>query len=59
MEVSDGGNSLAFRVFKAKYFPDCDFVHSFLGSNPLYVWRSIMSAQKVVQKGIRWQVGNR
>ena len=29
-----------------------------MGRNPSYVWRSILAAQEVVEKGFRWQVGN-
>ena len=51
-------SSLVHRVFKAKYFPEGDFLTATLGSSPLYAWRSIMAAQKIVQQGYRWQVGN-
>ena len=51
-------NSLLYRVFKFKYFPNCEFVDASLGRNPSFAWRSIMAAQDIVQKGRRWQVGN-
>ena len=47
-----------YRIFKARYFPNCDFVPASMGRNPSYVWRNILAAQVVVKKGIRWQVGN-
>ena len=50
-----GGESLLYRVFKAKYFPNCDFIQAKMGSNPLYAWRSILAAQQIVEKWIRWQ----
>ena len=53
-----GQNSLVYHVFKAKYFPNCDFVEASLGNNPSYVWRSLMAAQKLVQHGLRWQIDN-
>ena len=53
-----GGDSLVYRVFKARYFPNCGFVHASMGHNPSHVWRSILVAQEVVKKGIEWQVGN-
>ena len=53
-----GQNSLVYHVFKARYFPTCDFVDVSLGNNPSYVWRSIMASQKLVQHGLRWQIGN-
>lgn len=49
--------SLAYRVLKAKYFLECDFVDASLGRRP-YLWRSIMSAQHFVRRGLRWRVGN-
>ena len=51
-------NSLFHRVYKAKYFPHGDFLNASLGRNPYYSWRSIMAAQKIVQIGCRWQIGN-
>ena len=53
-----GGESLLYLVFKAKYFPNCDFIQAKLGSNPSYAWCSILAAQQILEKGIRWQVGN-
>ena len=31
-----GQNSLVYHVFKARYFPTCDFVDVSLGNNPSY-----------------------
>nr|GLL33094.1 uncharacterized protein LOC109167502 [Ipomoea trifida] len=31
---------------------------NFLGSNPSYVWRSILAAQKVIKDNCGWRVGN-
>ena len=41
-----------------KDFPSYEFVQATMGRNLSYVWRSIMAAQEVVKRGIRWQVGN-
>ena len=51
-------NSLLYRVLKAKYFPSYDFLHANIGNNPSYTWRSIIAAKSIVEKGIRWRVGN-
>lgn len=56
--LQSGRDSQVYRVFKAKYFPNSDFVHARMGCNPSYAWRSNMATQDVVKKGIRWQVGN-
>ena len=53
-----GGNSLLYRVLKAKYFPTSDFVHALIGHNPSYIWRSLIFAQRLVIEGLRWRVGN-
>ena len=50
-------DSLLYRLFKARYFPHTDFIHASLGTNPSYVWRSIMAAQFLVRQGSRWSVG--
>ena len=44
-------DSLVFQVLKAKYFPRCDFINASL-HNPSYTWRSIMSAQELVNEGV-------
>lgn len=51
-------HSLFARVFKAKYFHDSSFSQAKLGHDPSFAWRSIMSAQEVVKKGMRWRVGD-
>ena len=53
-----GQNSLVYRVFKAIYFLDCDFLHASLGSKPSFIWRSIHSAKGIVERGVQWRVGN-
>ena len=52
-------SSLFNKVYKAKYFPGCDFVEANLGSQPSYAWHSIMAAQLLVRRGMCWQVGDR
>lgn len=46
-------NSLVARLYKAKYFPHCDFMHASKGSNSSYVWRSIHEARLVLMEGCR------
>jgi hypothetical protein len=29
-----------------------------LGSNPSYIWRSILASRDLLRKGLRWQIGN-
>ena len=51
-------SSLVYRVLKARYFPNSDFLGAKLGSRPSYAWRSILAAQNIVRKWCKWQVGN-
>ncbi|KAK6146582.1 hypothetical protein DH2020_020451 [Rehmannia glutinosa] len=45
--------SLLARVFKAKYYPDCDFMHASLGPRPSWSWRSIFEAKPLLRLGAR------
>ena len=49
---------MVHRVFKAKYFGGSSFKDAQLGHKPSYVWRSIMAAKEIVEKGSRWVIGN-
>ena len=51
--------SLVARVFKAKYFPFDDVLHSRIGNNPSYAWRSIFNSLWVLKEGTRWRVGKK
>ena len=57
--LQTNSTSLFARVFKAKYFPHCSFIEADLDHHPSYAWPSIMAAQGVVQRGMRWQIGSR
>jgi len=51
-------DSLCFRVFKARFFPNCSILKakdSVVGS---YAWKHILSARDVIQKGMVWRIGN-
>ncbi|KAA3466249.1 reverse transcriptase [Gossypium australe] len=49
-------DTLVSQVFKAKYFPDCQFLKSRLGNSSLYVWRSIWATKATLEKGVIWKV---
>jgi len=51
-------NSLVSRIFKARYFPNNNYLNANLGHNPSYVWRSILKARFIVRGGARWCIGN-
>uniref|UniRef100_A0A803QEG5 Reverse transcriptase n=1 Tax=Cannabis sativa TaxID=3483 RepID=A0A803QEG5_CANSA len=44
-------SSLVSRIFKARYYVDGNFLNAQLGSNPSFIWRSIVEAQDLV----RWE----
>ena len=40
------------------YFPTTEFLDARVTPNSSYVWRSIAASRPVLQKGIRWQIGD-
>ena len=51
-------HSLFYRVYKARYFPNCSFMDAGLGNNPSYVWRSLLAAREIIWEGAVWKVGD-
>lgn len=51
-------NPLVTELMKARYYPHTDFLGAELGSNPSYMWRSIMASQEAVRSGCRRRIGN-
>ncbi|PPD97595.1 hypothetical protein GOBAR_DD05379 [Gossypium barbadense] len=45
------------RILRAKYFPNTRFLSAQLGSKPSLVWRGIWSARKLIEMGLKWNVG--
>lgn len=52
-------NSLMARTMKGVYFKILDMMIAALGSNPSYVWRSLLWSRDMIKKCLRWRVGNR
>ncbi|XP_050222576.1 uncharacterized mitochondrial protein AtMg00310-like [Mercurialis annua] len=50
--------SLCARVYKAKYFPNVDFLHACSRHGSSYAWNSIMEGRKLLDSGIAWRIGN-
>lgn len=48
---------LVSKIFKACYFHDGSFLSAKVGSNPSYVWRSIVEAQSLLKQGCVCRVG--
>ncbi|XP_073017378.1 uncharacterized mitochondrial protein AtMg00310-like [Primulina eburnea] len=51
-------DALICKVFKAKYYPNGDFLNAKLEHNPSFVWKSIWSSRVVLEKAIRWKIGD-
>lgn len=49
---------LVSRIFKARYYSAGSFMTVKLGSNPSYIWRSILEAQSLINQGSCCRVGN-
>lgn len=45
-------------MFKARYFPNTEFLNALVNANGSYVWKSIAVARHVIIKGHCWQVGD-
>ncbi|KAL5576375.1 hypothetical protein UlMin_018074 [Ulmus minor] len=50
--------SLVARVFKAKYYPSSSIWETTASPNSSYIWKSILWGRNLVEKGLRWRVGN-
>ncbi|KAH9660157.1 reverse transcriptase domain-containing protein [Citrus sinensis] len=50
-------NSLTAQVLKARYLKCSDFWNANLGSNPSFLWRSLLWGRQVLKNGARWRIG--
>ena len=51
-------DTLLFRVFSAKYFPNGNILDAPIHPKCSYTWKSILQAREVIQNGAIWRVGN-
>jgi hypothetical protein len=58
LKILTNPESLIARIYKARYFPHCNFFESSLGHKPSFVWRSICNAKFVLKAGSRWKIGD-
>lgn len=49
---------LVSRIYKARYYPQGNFLNAKIGSNPSFIWWSFHESQSVIRKGIGCRVGN-
>lgn len=50
--------SMVSKIYKARYYPEGDFLSAKLGNNPSYVWRSILESQTLLKEGASKIIGN-
>ena len=50
-------NSLFYRVFKAKLFPNLSVMEATNLANALYAWKSLMQGREVIKRGGPWRIG--
>ena len=51
-------SSLCAGVLKARYYPSCDFWNAPTPRSSSYTWRSILFGKRLVEKGLRWGIGD-
>ena len=56
--LTQGKDSLLFRCFKVKYFPRYGFLEAVDVPNSSFVWKSILAAQVILERGHCWRVGD-
>ena len=53
-----GNDSLLYKCFKARYFPQSSFLDAKESPGCSYVWRSLVAALLILQARYCWRVGN-
>ena len=48
-------NSLFYKVFKSKFFPNCSIMEATECHSGSYAWRSILVGREVLKEGMRWR----
>ena len=51
-------DSLLYKIYKAKYFPNISFLEATVPSHSSYAWRSITHGRELIKQRSRWRVGN-
>ncbi|KAH9797396.1 putative reverse transcriptase/RNA-dependent DNA polymerase [Citrus sinensis] len=51
-------SSLVSKVLQARYYRSFSFLSASVGSNPSFIWRSILWGREVIKRGFRWRVGD-
>lgn len=50
--------SLVARVYRARYYPNSNFLSATIGGSPSFVWKSVLEAQSIIKEGVACRVGS-
>ena len=50
--------SLTSKVLKTRYFKQSNFMEAKLGSNPSFIWKSILYGRHILHRGLKWRIGS-
>ena len=50
--------SLFYKVFKARFFPNCTILEAKHTSGGSHAWNSILHGRYILLRGCRWRIGN-
>ncbi|CAL1408424.1 unnamed protein product [Linum trigynum] len=51
-------DSLLAQVYRGKYFPNGTFLQATARSRPSWGWQSVLFGRQLLERGLRWQIGN-
>lgn len=51
-------DSLVSQIYKSRYYPKDSFLNAKIGSNPSFIWRSIIENQELLRAGTGRRVGS-
>lgn len=51
-------NTLVARLYKARYFPNFNFLEAGQGAGPSFIWAGLWKAKEALKNGFRWVIGD-
>ncbi|XP_060969636.1 uncharacterized protein LOC115702106 [Cannabis sativa] len=51
-------DSLVGRIYRARYYPNGNFLTAEIGDNPSFIWRNVFESQQLVRDGARRRIGS-
>ena len=51
-------SSLFYRIFKARFFPNCSIMEATCPSSASYAWKSIIKGRDMIKRGAIWRIGD-